>query len=120
MPKIMYRPNPVPPPFPPPAPSYDTTSTIKFIPFPYESSTDIYYELPGLNVPSYAYFRILQFDPNLGLYTNVSDDINDQVSQPLFSSFTTEIGSFDNNDFELLFFDKDDNIVWTIKATRID
>ena len=120
MPKVIFRPNPVPPPFPPPTPSYDTTSTIKVYPFPFESGSDTSFQLPSLNVPSYTFFRIFQFNPDLGIYVGVSDDISEQVSQPLSSSFTSEIDSFANNDFELRFFDEDNNIVWSIKATRID
>lgn len=119
MPKVIFRPNPVPPPFPPPTPSYDTTSTIKLRPHHFLSGDNVDFELPSLNVPSYDYFYISQFNPNSSRYDSLSDTIHEQVSQPVSSSFTAEGDSFANNDFELSFYSVDNVLVWTIKATRI-
>lgn len=120
MPKIMFRPNPVPPPFTPPAPSYDTTSTIKLFPFPFENGDAVRLELPSLNVPDYYCFKIYQFNTELGIYQSVSEDIHEQVSQPTTTYFDATNNSLANGDFEMRFYNKDIALIWTIKATRID
>lgn len=120
MPKVIFRPNPVPPPFTPPTPSYDTTSTIKFDSFPFISGADVGFELPSLNVPNYTEFIICQLNPDTGFYAAMSDMIGGDVSQPLVSSFTAENDSYNNDDFEVQFLNEDFQTIWTIKATRID
>lgn len=113
----MFRPNPLPPPFVPPTPSYDTTTTIRLNPFPFESGRDILFELPRLNVPDYSYFKIFQFDPDSSVYEHVSDDILGTVSQGVSGNFSAERDSFDNNDFEIRFYLDSFSPIWTIKAT---
>ena len=58
MPKVIFRPNPVPPPFPPPTPSYDTTSTIKLRPHHFLSGDNVDFELPYI-IPIFFEFTIL-------------------------------------------------------------
>ena len=120
MPKVIFRPNPVPPPFPPPTPSYDTTSTIKVDPFPFVEGNDVSIQLPSLNVPNYAVFTVNQLNPDTGSYDQMSDILSEDFSQPVTANFTAEGDSYNNNDFELIFFNTDDEVIWTVKATRID
>ena len=120
MPKVIFRPAPTPPPFPPPTPSYDTNSTIKISPFPFETGDDVEFQLPSLKVPNYLYFIISQLDPDSNVYWSISDNINEDVSQPVSSSFMVNIDSYASNDFQIDFFDQEHNIIWNIKATRID
>ena len=58
MPKIMYRPNPVPPPFVPPVPSYDTKVHFIVDPYPYENGDSVDSTFEMFNLPNHYTWEI--------------------------------------------------------------
>ena len=70
MPKIMYRPNPVPPPFVPPEPSYDNEIIVKIDPFPAKFGDNCEICLENGKFPNFDAIAILGCDEPL-----VEDDI---------------------------------------------
>ena len=61
MPKIMYRPNPVPPPFVPPVPSYDSKVHFNVEPFPYENGDYVDLTFEMFNLPNHRTWNIGEF-----------------------------------------------------------
>ena len=93
MPKIMFRPNPVPPPFVPPTPTYDTTVYAQSNPFPTQGGSFATLKISPANVPAfdnveiYGCYEPLQHADVIASFSMTNDDFDKEIqADTIYSS----------------------------------
>lgn len=108
MPKIMFRPNPVPPPFVPPTPSYDTEVHFIVDPFPYENGETVDTTFEMFNLPNHHTWSIGDFidspliEPNSASQLIPSQSIYCVTEGVITSSLSLHLYLF-NDEFQLIY-----------------
>ena len=96
MPKIMFRPNPVPPPFPPPEPVYPKNS-LKITPYPFEENISCNFNI--INLQEINDYIQVNF-----VYTRI------KTGEEVILEILNSDGSTIKTSFEKIIFDSSKNI----------
>ena len=118
MPKIIFRPNPVPPPFPPPGPIYPSNS-LKITPYPFEPITDCKCDIINLQEITdhkevSLFLHLLEQEGKSSVQTLSSG------GSPIETSFEA-VMDYNSTEIDLFFIEviKNDDSTYTIPLTLV-